>query len=86
MGRKKACVSLCGFAFLFKTDVNMNGVFSAGYINGINAFRVGEGVGMNMTKLYKRLNISVSTINGSVSRGENVVNDNSVSLLKLLNR
>ena len=26
------------FAFLFKTDVNVNGVFSAGYINGINLY------------------------------------------------
>ena len=26
------------FASLFKTDVNVNGVFSAGYINGINLY------------------------------------------------
>jgi len=26
------------FASLFKTDVNVNGVFSAGYINGLNLY------------------------------------------------
>ena len=47
---------------------------------------VGEGVGMNMTELSKRLNIPVSAVSVPGKRGEKVVNDNSISLLKLLNR
>jgi len=41
-------------------------------------------LGMNMTELSKRLNISVSAVSVSVQRGEKIVNDNSISLLKLL--
>ena len=41
-------------------------------------------LGMNMTKLSRRLNISVSAVNVSVKRGKRIVSDNSISLLKLL--
>ena len=41
-------------------------------------------LGMNMTELSGRLNISVSAVSVSVKRGEKMVNDNSISLLKLL--
>ncbi len=41
-------------------------------------------LGMNITKLSRRLNISISALSVSVKRGEKIVNDNSISLLKLL--
>ena len=41
-------------------------------------------LGMNMTELSGRLNISVSSASVAVKRGEKIVNDNSISLLKLL--
>jgi len=41
-------------------------------------------LGMKMTKLSRRLNISVSAVNVSVKRGKRIVSDNSISLLKLL--
>jgi hypothetical protein len=41
-------------------------------------------LGMNMTELSRRLNISVSAVSVSVKPGEKIVNDNSISLLKLL--
>ena len=41
-------------------------------------------LGMNMTELSERLNTSVSAVSVSVKRGEKIVNDNSIPLLKLL--
>jgi hypothetical protein len=39
---------------------------------------------INRTELSRMLNISVSAVSVSVKRGEKIVNDNSISLLKLL--
>ena len=50
------------------------------------SFRAVHELGMNMTELSRRLNISVSAVSVSVKRGEKIVTDNSISFLKLLNR
>ena len=39
---------------------------------------------INRTELSRRLNISASAVSVWVKRGEKIVNDNSISLLKLL--